>query len=153
MKMHIKLPFLILFFFATITYSNAQTTDSLQQDGNAVETEQSQETNSPGDMNISGDRKSASTSGTTGSETPPENTDNEYLNAIINNNNNNASQPAERVKGTRAPNEYSSGRSGGQYNIIRPASISKPTSSSSTNANDNAVTGNTGGAGQADNED
>lgn len=121
MKKHIKLYSFLLFFFTSVGISQAQSTDaadSSNQEG--VEQQSDNALGHPGNFN-GNNENSGSTDGQ--SSTTPPNTDNELLNAIINNNN--APQP-ERVKGTRLPNEYSSGRTGGQYSFSQNPATAKP---------------------------
>lgn len=138
MSQYLKAFFIFATFFSTITFSYAQTAkpQDTTQKNSAADTA-AQENNADENMVIAGDSSGAST-GSYGSATqetysqpaPPTNT---Y-------------QP-EKVNGTRAPNEYSSGRSGGQYNNPRPVLYKKPAQTTTPPP----ATGN-GGAGQTGNE-
>jgi hypothetical protein len=138
MSQYIKALFICAIFFSTINLSYGQSAkpqDTTQQSSTADTAVQ--ENNTDENMVIAGDSSGAST-GSYGSATqetytqpaPPTNT---Y-------------QP-ERVNGTRAPNEYSSGRSGGQYNHPKPVLYKKPAQTTTPPP----ATGN-GGAGQTGSE-
>jgi hypothetical protein len=111
---NIKVIFALLFFLAGFNLSYGQTTDS--QDST------NQNSNAP-ELNQQQNAGENSTTVDTTIHTPQLNGVNEGNSTIDRSGNiipNNNTEPTERVKGTRAPNEYPSGRSGGQYSAPKP---------------------------------
>lgn len=132
----IKTAIALLFFMAGSNLSYGQTAvnqDSANQNSNATELNQQQNTGENSTTvdtavyapQMNGVNESNSTIDESGNIVPIGNT-----------------EPTERVKGTRAPNEFPSGRSGGQFSNPNPAWL-KHGPSKSTNGN--SGTGNTGG--------
>jgi hypothetical protein len=133
---NIKSAFALLFFMAGFNLSYGQTAvsqDSANRNSNATELNQQQNTGEN------------STTVDTAVYAPQMNGINESNSTIDQNGNIEPignTEPTERVKGTRAPNEYSSGRSGGQFSNPSPAWLKHGPSKTPQS---NSGTGNTGG--------
>jgi len=141
MKKHIKLVPILLFFLAAVNYSYGQTAnnpDSSTQQNNAG-TEINQQNN---DGNTAGNN-AVDTTTHTGQLNGMEN-GNFTIDKSGNMVPNSGTEQIETTVGKRKPNEYSSGRSGGQYNNPHPNDL--PRSSSKTKE---PGTGNSGTSGES----
>ncbi|MGZ5282619.1 MAG: hypothetical protein ACXWDO_05530 [Bacteroidia bacterium] len=144
MKIIIKISSFLLLFFASVSYSFGQATnteDTVQQENTSIESEdpnKDKALDKPGVIDFTRN-ESGSEGGQAGNtDSSQKYSENELLNNIISNNN--IPEP-DRVKGTRLPNEYASGRTGGQFSFSQnPATViikRKPDLNNGTNGNKN----------------